>query len=288
MSGRPIAFAQSAVGLGALCGMDAVVKHLAGDNPVTSITLARYVAGTLLALVVWQAQGRPRLTREMMPAHLLRGGMIAAMALSFYWSLTKLPLAEAITLSFIAPLLVPPLASLFLGERMQPRYVAAALLGFVGVVVTVQGAPDFSGDRLLALGAVLFSAVVYAGSLIVMRARARTDGSTIITLLGAAVPMLFLAPFAIGAPPPNAAALGWFMMLGLLGNIGMQLVSRAYARVEAQALAVMEFTALPWAALLGWLFFAEPVRPQVWAGAAIIAGACIWASRASGDVLAEA
>ncbi len=288
MSGRPIAFAQSAVGLGALCGMDAVVKHVAGDNPVTSITLARYVAGTLLALVVWQAQGRPRLTREMMPAHLLRGGMIAAMALSFYWSLTKLPLAEAITLSFIAPLLVPPLASLFLGERMQPRYVAAALLGFVGVVVTVQGAPDFSGDRLLALGAVLFSAVVYAGSLIVMRARAKADGSTIITLLGAAVPMLFLAPFAIGAPPPSAGALGWFMMLGLLGNIGMQLVSRAYARVEAQALAVMEFTALPWAALLGWLFFAEPVRPQVWAGAAIIAGACIWASRADREVLAEA
>jgi S-adenosylmethionine uptake transporter len=50
----------------------------------------------------------------------------------------------------------------------------------------------------------------------------------------------------------------------------------------------MEFTALPWAALFGWLFFAEPVRPQVWAGAAIILVACVWAGRATARVPASA
>jgi S-adenosylmethionine uptake transporter len=59
----------------------------------------------------------------------------------------------------------------------------------------------------------------------------------------------------------------------------MQLLSRAYAHVEAQTLAVVEFTALPWAALFGWVFFAEPVRVQVWAGAAIILAACLWVGR---------
>jgi len=78
------------------------------------------------------------------------------------------------------------------------------------------------------------------------------------------------------------------MLAGLLGNLGIQLLARAYAAAEAQALGVLEFTALPWAALFGWLFFNEAVRPQVWAGAAVISAACWWVGRAdrqrSGDL----
>jgi S-adenosylmethionine uptake transporter len=259
--------------------MDVVVKQVTQTVDVPFVTLGRYAAGTVFALAVWHWQGRPRLTREMLPLHALRGLLIASMALAFYWSLTKLPLAEAITLSFIAPLLVPPLAAVALGERMQPRVLLAAALGFVGVLVTAQGAPDFSGDRLLALAAVLYAALAYAGSSVILRARAATDGSTIVTLMGALVPMLLLSPAVIGQPLPSPELLGWFALLGIIGNIGMQLLSRAYARIEAQVLAVMEFTALPWAALFGWVFFSEPVRLQIWAGAGIILAACLWASR---------
>ena len=276
---RPTALVQCAAGIGTLCLMDVVVKHLSATIDVPVVTLARYVTGTILALAVWQWQGRPRLTREMLPLHIARGALIASMAFCFYWSLTKLPLAEAITLSFIAPLLVPPLASLLLREKVQPRVYAAGALGFAGVLVTAQGAPDFSGDRLLALAAVLYAAVAYAGSAVLLRARAGTDGATVVTLMGALIPMIILSPVAIGAAPPDLPTIGWFMLLGLIGNIGMQLLSRAYAKIEAQVLAVMEFTALPWAALFGWVFFAEPVRPQVWAGAGIIFAACLWASR---------
>lgn len=277
---RPFALLLCAAGVATLCLMDVIVKHLAATTPIPVITLGRYATGTLLALGVWQMQGRPRLTRAMLPLHLLRGALIAAMAFSFYWSLQYLPLAEAITLSFIAPLLVPPFAALALGEKMRPQALAAGALGFVGVLVTVQGAPDFSGDRLLALAAVLFAAVAYAASSVVLRARAATDGATIVTLMGAAIPMLILSPIAVTATMPDATTFGWFVALGVVGNIGMQLLSRAYAHVEAQTLAVVEFTALPWAALFGWIFFAEPVRLQVWAGAAIILAACIWAGRA--------
>lgn len=276
---RPTALAQCAAGIGALCLMDAIVKHLAVTTPIPVITLGRYVSGTVLALLVWQWQGRPALTRAMLPLHLLRGVLIASMAFAFYWSLKTLPLAEAITLSFIAPLLMPPMASLMLGERMQPRLLAAGALGFAGVLITVQGAPRFDGDRLEALGAVLFAAVAYAASSVLLRARAARDGATIVTLMGAAVPMLVLSPIAIGATLPALPVIGWLVMMGLVGNIGVQLISRAYARIEAQVLAVMEFTALPWAALYGWVFFAEPVRPQVWASAAVILAACIWAGR---------
>jgi S-adenosylmethionine uptake transporter len=58
------------------------------------------------------------------------------------------------------------------------------------------------------------------------------------------------------------------------------LLTRAYAAAEAQALGVLEFTALPWAALFGWLFFGEAVRPQVWLGATVIFAACVWVGHA--------
>jgi S-adenosylmethionine uptake transporter len=221
---------------------------------------------------VWQWQGRPALTRAMLPLHLARGVLIASMAFAFYWSLQTLTLAEAITLSFIGPLLMPPMAALMLGERMQPRLLAAGALGFAGVLITVQGAPRFDGDRLVALGA-------YAAASVLLRARAAQDGATIVTLMSAAVPMLILSPIAISSEIPGLPAVGWLLLMGLVGNIGVQLLSRAYANIEAQVLAVMEFSALPWAALYGWIFFAEPVRLQVWAGAAVILAACLWAGR---------
>jgi S-adenosylmethionine uptake transporter len=70
------------------------------------------------------------------------------------------------------------------------------------------------------------------------------------------------------------------VLAGLLGNLGIQLLARAYASAEAQSLGVLEFTALPWAALFGWLLFAEAVRPQVWLGALVIFAACWWVGRA--------
>jgi S-adenosylmethionine uptake transporter len=91
--------------------------------------------------------------------------------------------------------------------------------------------------------------------------------------------MVLLSPAAIDAPLPTASALGLAALAGLLGNLGIQLLARAYASAEAQALGVLEFTALPWAALFGWLFFDEAVRPQVWIGATVIVGACLWIGR---------
>ena len=216
----------------------------------------------------------------MLPAHVLRGTLIAATAFLFFFALTRLGMAEAITLSFIAPLLIPPLAQLLLGEKIRGRVAWAALVGFGGVLVTVQGAPRFDGERALALAAILGAALTYALAAIVMRARAAKDGSTLLTLTSAVIPMVLLSPAAIGAPLPSWWALGLAVLAGLLGNLGIQLLARAYAGAEAQVLGVLEFTALPWAALFGWLFFDQAVRPQVWLGALVIFAACWWVGRA--------
>jgi S-adenosylmethionine uptake transporter len=272
----PRPFVVAAAGIAALCALDAAVKELTRSYSVAYAVLGRYVFGSLFALAVWSWQGRPKLTRDMVPAHLTRGILIAVTAFLFFFSLTRLGMAEAITLSFIAPLMIPPLAHVLLGERMRGPVLLAALLGFAGVLITVQGAPSFDGERGLGLAAILTAALTYALAAIAMRARAAKDGSTLLTLTSTVIPMILLSPAAVGAPLPTAWALALAVLAGLLGNLGIQLLARAYAAAEAQALGVLEFTALPWAALFGWLFFGEAVRPQVWLGATVIFAACLW------------
>lgn len=271
---------QAAAGIGALCALDASVKHLTFAYPVLFVTFGRYVTGATIAALVWWHQGAPRFTTKMVRGHVVRGALIALTAALFFFAIHTLPLAEAITLSFTAPLMIPPLAHLLLGERMKGSVLGAGLLGFAGVAITVQGAPSFAGDRLPALAAILTASVTYALSAIAMRARAAADGSTRLTLSGTVIPMILLSPFAVGHPVPAVVSWPWFVAAGVCGNVGIQLLARAYAKIEVQVLAILEFTALPWAALFGWLLFNEAARPQVWAGATIILGSCLWAARA--------
>jgi S-adenosylmethionine uptake transporter len=274
-----IAVVQVAAGIAALCIMDALVKYLALRHGAPLTTFGRYASGTVVALAVWAAQGRPGFAPGGLKAHLVRGALIALMALSFFWAITQLTLSLALTLAFVGPLLVPPLAALFLKEPMQPRFVIAGLIGFGGVLVAAGGMPDLAGTKLLAVLAAVGAALLYGLAALVLRARAAADGATLITLMGALVPAVLLSPALIGAGAVGGADLLLMAAMGIIGNLGVQLLARGYVHLQAQVSAVMEFTGLPWAALLGWLFFDEAVAPATLLGAAIIAGACIWATR---------
>ncbi|MEZ5914510.1 MAG: DMT family transporter [Parvularculaceae bacterium] len=133
---------------------------------------------------------------------------------------------------------------------------------------------------MLGIAGALFSAVTYALAIVLMRSRASKDGPEAIALLGAIVPGLIVAvpAFATGKAPP-ATDLPYFLALGALASAGIYLLARAYAHAEAQVLAPLEFTALIWASLIGFFFFAEVPRPQVGLGGAVIVAACLWGAR---------
>ena len=269
-------------GVGFLCGVDALVKHLGASSEVQMVTFLRYAAGSLFAVGIWLYRGRPGVAREALRAHSLRAVVIIGTAMPFFWALGRLPLAEVIAIAFIAPLLVPFAARLFLGERIRPVSLAAAAIGFAGVLVSTAGAPPtVAGDgRAWAIAAVLLSAVCYSLSVVLMRARAAKDGAVVVGLLAATLPALLLAPVALAtAPLPPLAEMPWYLALGACGTIGIALFALAYARAEAQLLAPTEFTALGWAAGLGYLFWDEVPRIQVLGGAAIIIAACLLAAR---------
>jgi S-adenosylmethionine uptake transporter len=285
----PLLIMLAAIATGAT--MDATIKYLAQTNPVLIVALARYVFAAAISFGVWWHAGKPTITAVMWRGHALRGVIIAFSAVTFFWSLTVLPLAEAVTISFIYPLIAPFVARAIVGEHVRPSAVIAAVIGFTGVLIAALGTPSTEANDQHALGliAVLFYALTFAVSMVLMRARALADGPIIVSLMASFIPGLIVAAPAITlSPPPHVADWPIFVFLGVIAALFMYLISHAYARAEAQQLAPIHYTELLWASVYGFVLFHETPRPQLFLGAALIIAACLYAAYQDRKLTAKA
>lgn len=281
---RPlIPFAVACAGIGTFSLMDAAMKDLALSLGAYNAVIWRNSLGALFMGIVFVTTRQKWPPVSVIKIHLWRSIVVAVMAVSFFWSLTKLPLAEAIGLSFIAPVIALYLAAVMLGETIGREAIWASLAGLVGVVIIMAGrlGGDYNEGHLWGAAAVLFSAVVFAYNLILARRQAQIAGPVEIAFfqnlfvaltLSVAAPW-FLAPFPASHGPMLGAAAG-------LAIISLLMMTWAYARAEAQVLIPVEYTAFVWAAAFGWLFFSEPVTLPVLAGTALIVSGSLIAARA--------
>ena len=277
---RPLLpFLAAAAGIATFSLMDATMKSASIAAGVYSALLLRCACGTLLMLPIWLLADWQRPTLAAIKVHWLRSAVVAAMALLFFWGLVRVPLAEAIALSFIAPLIALYLAAVLLGEKIQRTAIAASLLGFSGVLV-IAGARLAEGTLNAQSGnagsgwgiaAVLISAVLYAWNLILQRKQAQLASPPEISFfqnLCVALILCIAAPWLLSWPGP--AALREIACSAALAAAAVMLLSWAYARAEAQALLPVEYTGFIWAALFGWLMFGEEVTVATLAGVVLI------------------
>ena len=281
---RPfVPFMVAAVGIGTFSLMDAAMKDLALSIGAYNAVMWRNTVGALLMGVLFVGTRQKWPSVHLLKIHLWRSIVVSVMAVSFFWSLTKLPLAEAIGLSFIAPVIALYLAAVMLKETIGKEAIWASLAGLGGVAIIMAGrlSGHYTMDHIWGAAAVLFSAVVFAYNLILARQQAQVAGPIEIAFfqnlfvaltLGLAAPW-FLQPIGMSDAPMVGAS-------AALAVISLLLLSWAYARAEAQILIPVEYTAFVWAAFFGWLFFAEPVTLPVLLGTALIVGGSLIAARA--------
>ena len=284
-------FLVAATGIALFSVMDAVMKSASLQVGAYNAMLFRSGFGVLLMLPLWQATGGRWPGQPALRLHALRGAISAGLATSFFWGLIRLPLAEAIALSFIAPLIALYLAAVMLGEKIGRGAVIGSLLGFAGVLVIGAGRlgrEALSEDAMWGIGAVLLSAVLYAFSLIFQRKQAQLASPQEVALFQMGFAGLFMALFAPWmALAPALPVLGEIAAGAALAAVSLMLLSWAYGRAEAQVLLPIEYTAFIWAALLGWLIFAEPVTVETLAGVVLIVIGCWIAARRSAPVHTE-
>jgi len=277
------AFLVGVLGIALFSGMDAVMKGLVIAIGTIATMFWRNLIGIGLsgALYLPRRSGWP--SAATMRIHLARGLLSTGMGFLFFWGLARVPLAQAIALAFIAPLIALYLASLMLKETVGRRTVAASMIAFAGVVVIFigQAQADLGREALIGSFAILVSAALYALNIILMRQQALVADPLEITFFQSVIvtaSLLLIVPFVgIAVPPPPV----WpaLLLAAVLAISSLLLLSWAYARAEASYLAATEYTSFLWAALFGWLLFDERVSPYTLAGAALIVAGCILAAR---------
>jgi drug/metabolite transporter (DMT)-like permease len=259
---------------GLLTLMDAIIKVLSPRYSTLEIAFLRFAFGMVgaVAYALWTRPGWP--TREATLHNGLRAALVVVTATSFFYALSLLPLADAIALSFIAPVLTALMGALILGERLDWRIAVALVAGFLGMLLIVGGKVGTAGlgpEVLVGASAVLLSAVAYAFNIIMLRHRATRDPLAQIILFQNVGPTLILLLPALWVwVTPTMGDLGLFAVCGTLGVVAHTMLAHAFARVEAAKLAPIGYVTLVWGVLLGFLLFAEVPGPATFAGAALI------------------
>lgn len=281
-----VAFVAAALGIATYSGMDVAMKGLALQVGAYNAMFWRSLITIVLAgsLYWWRKPVWP--IRSVLKLHIWRGFIVSIMAFLFFWGLKYLPVAEAIGLSFIAPLIALYLSAVILHEQINRRAIVASVIGLIGAGVVIGG--RLSGDYNFQMGqgilAILCSAVLYAYNLILQRQQALVaapieigffQNLTVILVFGALAPILAVVP-----PPAIAPQL---LIASFLGLFSMLMMSWAYARAPASTLLPVEYTAFAWAALFGWVFFSEAITSTTVLGTAMIVTGCLVAAWQTGD-----
>ena len=277
------AFFVGVLGIALFSGMDAVMKGLVLAIGTFATMFWRNLVGVGMSGALYLGRGAKWPSRSTMTLHVGRGALSTVMGFLFFWGLARVPLAQAIALAFIAPLIALYLAAVMLKETVGPRTIGASLVAFAGVLVIFvgQAQADLGRDATIGSIAILISAVCYAFNIIMMRQQSLAAGPTEIAFFQSLTVTVILAAFIpfVGVAIPGRGDWPWILFAALLAIASLLILSWAYARAEASYLAATEYTAFLWAALFGWLVFDEALSPFTLAGAAMIVAGCILAAR---------
>lgn len=277
-----IPFTVALAGIACFAGMDVMMKGLAIELGVYNAMLWRCSIALVAATIAYICSKPTRPDRITIRLHLIRGLIISLMAYLFFWGLVFVPLAEAIALSFIAPLIALYLAAVILKEKIGRWAILASIIGLAGTIVVVSGKTSghYSSDVGKGVAAIMTSAMLYAYNLILQRQQAVRAGAIEIAFFQNATVVgiyLLFAPFL--AVIPDSSSLPALSGAGILGFVSALMIAWAYARAEAKILIPVEYTAFIWAAIFGWLVFAETLTVSTLAGTALIVLGCLIAAR---------
>ena len=284
LSARPGAWFSVSL-TGALCiiaaefmfaAMGATIRHLGPVVGNEQLVFLRNAVGLALLLPLLLG-GSLQLRTQVAHLHLVRALAGLAAMYCFYYALAHMPLAEAMLLKLSAPLFIPLVALWWLGEGLTLMVTLAVLAGFVGVAVTL--APSFGAIAPVASVALLGGAFAALAKVAVRRlGRTEPPRRTVFyfALIATGVASL---PALWGWIWPASKWWSWILLLGLLATLGQLLLTRGFAIAPAGELAPFTYFSLVFAALIGWLFWDEPVAGSTVVGSLLVLASGVLTAR---------
>ena len=253
-----------------LAVMDLLAKYLGQSVPVPQIVWARYVFQFIIMAAIFWPRRRWKLVRTRKPVQqIVRSVLLVICTYIFFVAIQYMPLADAVAISFVSPLMVTALSVPLLSETVGKRRWTAVAIGFIGAMVIVRpglGVVHWAAWMLLVL------ALAYALYQIMTRMLSDTDDPITTLFISAAVGAVIgsvIVPFFWQA---GVSPILWFLLagLGVLGGVGHYALIKSFEFAPVAVLAPLSYTALLWNTLFGYLVFDD--LPDRWTliGAAIL------------------
>jgi drug/metabolite transporter (DMT)-like permease len=263
--------------------MDSIAKWLATNEAIApgQVTFARFLIQLVLtAVIIVSVHGIGGLRAFNMVGNLVRGMLIGCASLLFFTAVKYMPVADAISVFFVEPMILTMLSAVFLKEPIGWRRWLAVVTGFFGALIVIQPSYELFGlISLLPLGtATLFSVYMILNrslsgrdSAIVMQFVAGVGG-TAITGMALVLGMNFgIADLQPGLPI-NATVFSLLAGLGILATFGHMAVTQAFKYAPASILAPFQYLEIVSAAAVGLIVFGDFPSPSKWLGISIIIG----------------
>ncbi|WP_299847365.1 DMT family transporter [uncultured Roseovarius sp.] len=289
---------------GALCALiaamcfslnDVGIKFLSDQYALHQIVLCRALVGlvTFLAVIMPLSGGFQVVRTKRIGWHLVRGICVVLANSFLFLGLAAMPIADAVAVFFVSPLLIALMSIVFLGETVGPRRWAAIVVGFLGVMVIVK--PGTSAFQIASLFPIT-AACLYGVMHIVARRIGKTESAATMTFY-ILISFIFVSGFVglsvgdgryagQGHPsyefllrawgPIDLADVPILVMLGVSGVMGGFLISQAYRISEAAFAAPFEYVSMPMAIIWGITVFGTFPDPTAWIGIALILGSGLY------------
>jgi len=267
--------------------VDAVAKYLAVNFAVSPamVTFSRFLVQSLFLLVfIGVAWMRRDLAFAISWLNILRGMLMGLAALMFFTAIKYMPLADAIAVFFVEPLILMLLSSMFLGEVIGWRRRIAAIIGFCGALIVIQPSYALFGPVSLLPLCTAFLFAVYL--VLTRKAGADDDPVTMQFFAGLGGVVLCGAVMMIGTPlgiedlsftlPDQTRGWALLLAIGLLATATHLLIVMAFSMAAASILAPFQYLEIITATLLGFILFNDFPEPAKWLGIFIIIGSGLY------------
>ena len=263
--------------------MDGFAKYLSADLPVLQITWARYFFTVAFTFPIMLFFYRNQLKWTDKPKlQIIRGLILLIANICFFYSISVISLAKALTLAFVAPLIVTAFSPMFLGEKVGFRRWSAVVIGFVGSLVVIR--PGFVEINLASLAA-LGTGIMYGFYLIITRKLSTSDNPLLTLLLTGIVGAVIITcvmPFVWVKPTLNQ----WSMMaaIGVFACIGHLFLILSLKYADASKLAPFSYFEIITNIIIGYYFFSDFPDNWTFLGLFIIVLSGIYISRRESTV----
>jgi drug/metabolite transporter (DMT)-like permease len=273
--GNPVAgIGWMLAGIGIFSFNDALGKWLLTDYSVGELLLIRSAAALIFLVPFLRNTGTAAFIDAPQPAlQVVRIVLSALEVAMFFWAVSYLPLADAVTFYLAGPIYVTALSVLLLGEKVGRRRWIAVTVGFIGVVVALRpSAASFTLPALIALAGSIFFAVL----MVTTRMLRRTSDMVLISGQVGATLLFGIAFAPFGWVTPSWRDFLLLSLFGVLSIIALACVNRSLMRAPASTVVPYQYTMIVWAIVLGYVVFGDVPDLLTLAGAAIIIAAGLY------------